>query len=318
MAEKEQVKYSDVVREVVESGKYFTDAMDWYFLKYYNAIVERTFFIMLTVCSAIIVITLYFTINNILPLHESFPVLVRQPDSVKYISKISPVKPATMNYTSSEAVLRLELIRFTREVFTHDYSRGNIDELNSKLARIKLLTTDDLFSYFKKDLNSLSMKMFNRNIKQSVIINTFALEDTKTNITDLKSVKDITKYVKDYFSKPIPTEAILDCNVLLYVDNSLHSNDSRRIKITFKYTPIIFNVLKNSFTEPKLVITNFEVLEQKKQTKTNSSNSSEELTKENDKNDNDSIENNNFDANVSNDSNVENNNNMENNSEENN
>jgi type IV secretory pathway component VirB8 len=255
--EKEVVKYSDVVSAVVEEGKYYTDAMNWYCIKYHSVISEKTFFILLSVFSAIIVFFLYNTINNILPLHDIFPVYKVQTDAIKYRTKVTPLKPKNIEYTSSEAILRMLLIHYVKEMFTHNYKSGNIEELNQKLSGIRLYSSSELFEDYKKMFNVISGNLFNKDVEQKTYVTTFRLIKTKS-----KNKGNIITYLKNYFFTKIPTEAEIACVVDTLVSNSLKKRVKMKILFNFIYEPVVYNSVKNEFTKPRLIINNYSILEE--------------------------------------------------------
>lgn len=254
----EKSNYSDLVRSVVDNKKYFEDAMDWYCLKYLSVISERTFFIVLSLMSFIIVAIIVLTIKNILPLSEVFPVLVNQKDSVNYYSTIKSIKPANMDYDSNEAILRFMLIRYVREMFNHNYKTGKIEDLNYKLNRIKIYSTDEVMQKFRADFNEISAAMFNKNIEQRTYIRTFKFgKKQRGGKSEKKNI--LTSIGNSLFSKKIPTEAELDYEVHTITSDS-RTVENYKITLSFKYEPIKFNNFRNSFTKPVLVITSYNVV----------------------------------------------------------
>ncbi|MBR2141472.1 MAG: hypothetical protein IJ853_03895 [Rickettsiales bacterium] len=256
MSDKEKIKYSDVVRAVVEEKKYFKDAMDWYCVKYLNVTAERTYFILISVLSFLILIFLYFTIKNMLPLKEEFPVLIKRDNTVDYYTKISPIKPEGLNYNSNEAILRFLLINYTREMFTHNYKTGSIDDLNEKLTKIRNYSTNEVFQKFKNTFNQLSGSMFNKNVSQNVYIRSFRFIKQ-----DKKSAKD---KMKSYIFSTIPTEAEITYTTEFINESGERSRTNGKILLTFKYETIKYNSIKNEFTKPVLIITNYDIIGEKK------------------------------------------------------
>lgn len=259
MSEKEgKIRYSEVVRDVYKEGKYFEDAMDWYCLKYLNAISERTFFIILSIMSVIIVILLYITFDNIMPLKEEFPVLVTQKDSVNYYTIIEAVKPEKMNYNSNEAILRLLLIRYVRELFNHNYKSGNIEDLNEKLLKIRNYSTDEVLQKFRNDFNQISANMFNKNIEQRVYIKTFKFkEKNNENSKKNKVISLLSSYI---FTKKIPSEAEMEYEIHIITNNE-KKVIKQKILLDFKYEAIKYNNLKKDFTKPILIVTNYRTVD---------------------------------------------------------
>ncbi|MDR2077351.1 MAG: hypothetical protein LBP39_00085, partial [Rickettsiales bacterium] len=247
--------YSSVVAAIVDSGTYFNDARDWYCLKYLAAFSERTFFIVISAMSVTIVLLLYLTIVNILPLKESFPVLVRQRDAVKYYSTIKAVKPEKLSYNSNEAILRLLLIRFVRELFTHSYKTGKIEDLNTKLLKISNYSTDEVLKKFRTDFNQIINQMFNKNIEQTVQIKYFKFKEKENSGSG--------KYGLGFLRKLIPktkvfSEAELEYDVSVILPGEKITN-SYKILLDFKFDTIKYNSLRKEFSKPVLIITNYSI-----------------------------------------------------------
>ena len=146
--------------------------------------------------------------------------------------------------------MRLLLINFTREIFTHDYERGNIEDLNNKLAKVKLYTTGDLFVSINNDFNALVEKMFNKNIKQTVTINNFKFVESNSIFTK-------------YFNSKSHTQAQITCNIDVYMNNELYSRNEKTILLNFTFNPIKYNVIKKEFSKPYLVINNYDIVNDK-------------------------------------------------------
>lgn len=255
MTDKEdKIKYSEVVSSIVESKLYFKDAMDWYCLKYLSAVSERTYFIVLSVFSFLIVLFLYFTINNILPLKESFPVLIRNNNTVDYYYTIKSIKPSSQDYTSNEAILRFLLLNYAKELFNHDYRSGNIDDLNNKLIRIKNYSSEEVYNKFREEFNVISSNMFNKRVVQLVSINTFKFVKNKP--------KDTKSKLSSYVFSTMPTEA--EITYTLYFNNGIETTKTAgTLLLSFKFESIKYNNIKKEFTKPALIITNYTIKENK-------------------------------------------------------
>jgi type IV secretory pathway component VirB8 len=251
---KNKIKYTEIVADIVDGGYYFKDAMDWYCLKYLNAVAERTLFILLSIISFFVMLFLYMTVKNILPLKEAFPILVRQADGVNYYTTVTKIKPDTVNYTSNEAILRFLLMNYVRDLFTHDYKTGNIEDLNAKLNKIKLLSSSETFERYRSDFNKVSAEMFNKRVDQRVIIRSFKF--IKKNETDKKKV------IMSLFLTELPAEAEISYT-RVFNNNENITTFNEKILLSYKYEPIKYNNIKKEFTKPTLVVTTYKVEEQK-------------------------------------------------------
>ncbi|MDR2760931.1 MAG: hypothetical protein LBB09_03750 [Rickettsiales bacterium] len=259
MAEETKIKYTEVVSATMKAGKYYQDGMDWYGITYFSVLSEKTFFVLLSVFSLVVMFYLYATIKNILPLRERFPVYVMQKDSLNYVTKISPLKPKNISYTSSEAALRMLLIYYAKEMFIHNYKSGNIEDLNQKLSKIQLYSSKELFESFKTAFNDISGQMFNKNIEQRVAVTNFKLIRRKSS----NRGKKITGYIKSYFSPKMPAEAELTCIIDVLAAGALKSRTEKKILFAFSYEPVTYSAIKNEFTKPQLIINGYKVLEEK-------------------------------------------------------
>lgn len=250
--QQEKIKYTDIVTTVLEEKLYFKDAMDWYCVKYLNITAEKAYFVLLSVMSFLILIFLYFTIINILPLKESFPVLIKRDNVVDYYTDINAIKPVGIKYTSNEAILRFLLINYTRELFTHDYRSGNMSDLSIKLTKIKNYSTDEVFQQFRNSFNELSGNMFNKNVSQNVFIRSFKF----INYTK----QSVISSIKNYIVSAMPTEAEIIYSTVFIDQNGERTINNEKILFTFKYDPIKYNNIKNEFTKPNLIITDYKII----------------------------------------------------------
>ncbi len=252
--EEEKINYSKMVASIYDEKLYFKDAMNWYCLKYLNAISERTFYIVLSIMSFFICILLCLTIKSIQPLKEQFPVLIKQKNSVDYFSTITPLKPENIKYNSNEAILRFLLLNYVRTLFNHDYKRGNIEDLNIKLAKIKLYSTDELYQRYRTDFNQISSKMFNKRVDQKILINSFKFIE--------KQEKNGKKKFLSYLFSKIPTEAEIYYKIVF---NNYATNQQKistgKIILDFKFESVSYNNLKGEFTKPILIVTDYKIID---------------------------------------------------------
>lgn len=256
MSNNEKIKYSQVVSAVVEDNSYFKDALDWYCIKYLSIAAERTYFILLSVMSFFIILFLYFTIKNILPLKESFPILIKRDNTVDYYTKISPIKPENIKYTSNEAILRFLLIKYTRELFTHNYKNGSMEDLNTKLTKIKNYSSNDVYQKFRNDFNKISADMFNKNVNQIVNIKTFSF------IKDDKLKKGTINKIKKYVFNVVPTEAEIRYSTIFTNEYGEKKVSDEKILLTFKYETIKYNNIRKEFTKPVLTIIGYNIIKE--------------------------------------------------------
>ncbi|MDR0571985.1 MAG: hypothetical protein LBG48_04010 [Rickettsiales bacterium] len=263
MTDKDSVRYTEIVKEVMEQGKYYSDAIDWYSNKYYSIIVEKTTFVLLSLFSIVTIFFIRLTIKNIMPLKEVFPIYKLQKDSLNYRAKAYSLKPqGKVQYTSNEAILRMLLIHYAKEMFTHDYKSGNMDDLNIKLLRVGLYSSNELLEKYKRTFfDSVTKSIFNKNIEYKTTVVSFKLIKRGSK---LGKKKTILTTIKDYFFTSIPQEAELTCVTDTLVNGTIRAKTARRVLLNFMYEPITYNMIRNSFTESKLVVNDYKILEETK------------------------------------------------------
>jgi type IV secretory pathway component VirB8 len=252
----EKINYSKIVGSIMEEGVYFKDARSWYYLKYVSILSERTFLILLSMISVVTVILLALTIGNILPLKESFPVLIVQHDSAKYYTTIKSMKPKKIGYSSNEAILRFLLIRYVRELFTHQYKTGKIEDINNKLIRVKNYSTDEILQRFKNDLNQIITGMFNKNVEQKIYIKTFKFIDKD----DINSGRFGVNFIKKLITnRKIPAEAELEYEILFLTPKEKITR-KQKISLDFKFDAIKYNSVSGKFDKPTMIVTNYTII----------------------------------------------------------
>jgi type IV secretory pathway component VirB8 len=263
MAEKEEVSYTEIVKEVMEQGHYYSDAVEWYANKYYSIIAEKTMFILLSIFSIVTIFYIRMTIKNVLPLRETFPIYKLQKDAIKYRTVARSLKPqGKVEYTSNEAILRMLLIHYTKEMFTHNYKSGNLEDLNTKLLRIGLYSSNDLLEKYKRGVfDGVTKDIFNKNIEYKTTVVSFKLIKKGSKLGKKKSALTA---IKDYFFSKVPQEAELTCVTDTLVDGVIRAKTARRILFNYSYEPIVYNMIKDSFTEPRLVVNDYRILEETK------------------------------------------------------
>ena len=228
---------ADEVKQVYESGKYFSDAYGWYCDRFLAPYSERVFLFFLSIFSLLIVVLVASIIIGLFPLKETFPVLVHQEDTLLYTPVIKKLKPDNIDYTSNESVARYLAIKYIKLLFDNDFSDNDLNTLKNKLEKIKNLSTKPVYEKARVYLNDL----FKKNVNQKVEIK---------EIKFVNNSKDIYNYSKENY------KIEFNYKVYEFVDDNVKESESK-ILLTFKFSNINYNDKTDSFEPIKFVVNNF-------------------------------------------------------------
>lgn len=225
------------VKQIYESGKYFSDAYSWYCDRFLAPYSERVFLFFISVISFGIVIVVAITIFGLFPLNESFPVLVKQKDLMFYTPVIKRLKPKNIDYTSNESLARYLSIEYIKSLLNNDFSTGDLNMLQSKLDKIKLSSSKSVYEKARLYLN----KLFKNNINQKVSINTLKF---------INSVNDIYNFDKQSYKIEVT------CTFYNTINKKI-TKKTQKIILTFKFSNINYDERNNKFRPIEFLVIDF-------------------------------------------------------------
>lgn len=244
---RESVKYS------ISNGSYFKDAYAWYSVVYLRSIVDRTFFIFMSIIGIIIVYYVISIINMIRPLKEDIYITIREKDLTKYQTNIYDLSKNNDTESTDEDLLRYLIINYVKERESHNYKTANINDFNRKLEVIKNNSSGDVFNEFRSFMSSDNKNgpyyYFGKNIETKVEINSF-------KFIRVRKEKFIDR-VKDYFNvKLMPIKAEVYYTLQTQVGDEITSQ-KRRAVVSFKFSGVEFNEKTQEYSPVRLVITDY-------------------------------------------------------------
>ncbi|NCA28896.1 MAG: hypothetical protein EBS92_06460, partial [Proteobacteria bacterium] len=139
----EQIEYCNLVKESVDSGKYFKDALDWYHLRYITPICDRAYLILT-------ILLLFFMIYVVKTMSDSiFPLVVQQPiftsaknayaDKDRFSPRIVKLKPRQGEAgfdprieNFDDSVIKYLLINYVQDREQFDFRKAKIEDVNKK------------------------------------------------------------------------------------------------------------------------------------------------------------------------------------------
>lgn len=254
-------EHFEFVRASVKDGSYFKDGLNWYFFRYVNPFCERTILSFAGIVACVISYCLIVMIQSAFPLVEKKPIIIRAVDQSKYFPNLVSLKPhikgmGSENYdptitTVDEAILKYLLSVYISDREGYDYSKSEIEDVNTKFAHIRNTSSDGQYREFQ-----LYMSKDN---PESPILN-FGQKVTKT--VEVKSVTFIKKEPTDFASKAknfikatIPTDAEVRFTTTLKIvdDNGAVKTEKQNYvaKLNFAFLGAVKDNQKDKVPESK-------------------------------------------------------------------
>jgi type IV secretory pathway component VirB8 len=227
--------YKESIKFSVDDGTYFRDGFDFFISNYLAPIVDRTFFIFVSILSIFII---YFVINLILyvlPIKEEINIPIKERDLTKYFTKMTDISKNDDAETTDEDILRYLLINYVKQRETHDYKTGNINDINKKLSIIQHNSSSDVNNEFRgfmsKENTAGPYHYFGKDIDSAVEITSFKFRRVQK--------KDFFTKVKDYFNVNIlPIAADVYYTLTIRVGDNPPRYEKRRANIEFKFVGV--------------------------------------------------------------------------------
>ncbi len=201
----ELAEYYQFVKNSVDDGSYFKDAMDWYMSKYVSPMVDRVLMIAVAIVASVSLYFLYQIISTAFPLVEKVPIVIRDYDTSLYrpiISRIKDEKDKNIK-TVDESVAKYLLVNYIKERESYDFREAKADQVKEKFTKIKNNSSFAEYKNFQlfmsRDNYDSPINNFGKNIYQTVNIKSF----------DFNRTESMSRYekLKWLFVKKIPSKA---------------------------------------------------------------------------------------------------------------
>lgn len=246
-----KINSPDVVREVYESGKYFKDAYDWYALRYLNPFVERFYLFLYSILSLIIVFIVVIIFRNLLPIKETFPILVNQKDASLYSSKVTRLRPEDILYNNNQSIGRYLSIYYLRLLTEHNYISSTMSDLNIKLEKIKKYSSKTAFDKSQDLINGIYKSFFGKNIVQRSVIRSFKFLDPDETVLARSVSKDKNTYAAEL-------------RYIIFINNNgTIEKKNKKIVLTFKFNDIKYNSITKQFNPIIFLVMDYSITDLK-------------------------------------------------------
>jgi len=251
--------YKESIKFSIDDGTYFKDAYHWFNLIYLRSIVDRSFFIFMSIMGIVIIYFVFKIILSILPLKQNIYITIKEKDLTKYQTQIYDISKDKDSKTTDEHILRYLLINYVKVRETHDYRTANINDINIKLTQMQNNSSQDVYNEFKYFMSSENVNgpyyYFGKDIETTIEITSF-------NFIRIKRIKFLDK-IKDYFNfNLLPIKANVYYTLKTQIGDKITSK-KRRASISFKYTGVELDEKTNNFSNIKFMVTDYKNYEVK-------------------------------------------------------
>jgi type IV secretion system protein VirB8 len=246
-------EHDNFIKESVEDGRYFKDAMEWYSLSYILPYAERGFYIILFILSVFITYLFFSIISATLPLEQSVPIFLTEKDSTAYVPKIKSLANKEEAKTTEEAVLRFIVINYLKEREEHNYKTANINDVNIKLDKIKNNSSIGVFEEFKEFMSksnpSSPIHFFGKNISRNIKVKSFKFNEIE-KLTIMDRIRGFLAI------ESLPTKAYIDYTVNTILPNRVVS-EKKRVEIVFKFNGIKLDRKTKEFLPLRFIVVDY-------------------------------------------------------------
>jgi type IV secretory pathway component VirB8 len=248
--------YRDSIKYCVNDGSYFKDAFDWYCNKYLRPIVDRTFFIFMSIMGVVIVYNVVHVISLLLPIKDDVYISIVENDEndlTKYQVTIKDLSKSKGAKSTDEDILEYLILNYVKERESHNYKIANIDDVNLKFTKIKNTSSPDVFDGFKyfmsADYNNGPYYYFGKNVQTTIRIDSFSfIRINRGNFIDK---------VIDYFSIgliPVKAEVFYTLNMQI---GDKTTSQNRKVILSFKFNGVEYDERSEKYLSVRFIVTSY-------------------------------------------------------------
>ncbi len=137
------------VKQLIETGEYYSLARSWYDELYHRMLGERSFFIIVTLFAAVTSFFALVVYSSMFPLNPAIPYVIKTEkitDDVPYITPLREKPAEDLSLAVARFLVKNYVI--TRERYQYD-----VTDLERRFARIKSTTGDAEFAQYMEEVN---------------------------------------------------------------------------------------------------------------------------------------------------------------------
>ena len=246
--------YAKNIKIDVENGNYFKDSYDYFCISYLKPITDRTFYIFVSVIGICIIYFVLLIIINSFSIKEEMYITIKENDLTKYQTDIVDLTKYKESQSTDEEILQYLITNYVKERETHNYKSGNINDINTKLVKIRNNSSGDVFNEFKQFMSRDNANGPYYYFGKSI--------ETKVDIKKFNYIRYVPKNffekIKNFFS----IKMLLPIRAEVYYDLIINNGEKkiinkRKAVITYKYSTFEYDKDKDKYSAVKFYVTSY-------------------------------------------------------------
>ena len=204
----------DYIKQQVENGIYFKDALNWYLFRYVSPVCERAMLIFCGIISFFVMTWLYSMLQNAFPTTKQKPIIIESYNQAEQHIYLENLKPHAKSIIDRDKVdpqittiddgVAKKLVEFyVKEREGYDYSDGDVNRIKKKFNKIRNNSSADEYAKFQSIMSSEN--------PDSPVYNLGKMVKKNIAIKYIKLIKPQKLLLKDKIigivKDPIPNEA---------------------------------------------------------------------------------------------------------------
>jgi type IV secretory pathway component VirB8 len=230
------------VKQSVESGEYYRDAMKWYSTVYHAPISQRALLIIITSMAVAIIMMSMTGLFILLPIKETKPMIVRVPDSLARVAQVVPLTNSPQE-DPNVAVMRWFMEDYVTSRESYDINRQQF--YMNRVARLSAAEVTRAYAAVFRSSKSPTNR-YESHTKRIIDISKIRIEDVdvvESATGSRPEVISVEAYVEFQATEAAPTEE----------RKSMWGAD-----ISFRFTKIHVDQVSGEITGMKFVVTDYE------------------------------------------------------------
>ncbi len=139
------------IADKIRDGSYYTDARNWYSIKYLYPISERSMMFLFTIVALFALIPIALLFHNIAQTNNQVPFPINVPDSTYHVSVIRPL--AKKSETAQEAVAKYLISDYVKSREEYIHQNVTADNLKKLLKKIKSSSAKPILNEYVSYMN---------------------------------------------------------------------------------------------------------------------------------------------------------------------
>lgn len=250
------------ITENVKNGKYFKNALDYYFFSFLSIFSQRNTLLFFSIIILAVNYNFFILIKSYLPLREKFDMVLFDKGGIGYNTILKKIDYPQAKSTD-EKISTYLILEYMKQRENFDFAKLEYNDLRQKILYIKNNSSADEYSKYMAQLNKKNknspLKHWEKNIKREVKIKDFRFIQPKVDTSDMTLWQKIYyRFLKatEYINPKLPSTIEIDYMVLIYKDNKLIQESQYQNKIEFYFS----GINNSNYTEElKLVINDYRI-----------------------------------------------------------